>query len=66
MITDEQGKPLGLEAPEAAAQAMGFRPERLARISEEHWTMESIRGHFKERRDDLYARFRLAKTQEER
>jgi N12 class adenine-specific DNA methylase len=66
MITDEQGKPIRLGAPEAAAQAMGFRPERLARISGEHWTMENVRGHFKERRDDLYARFRLAKAPEER
>ena len=36
MITDEQGKPIRLGAPEAAAQAMGFRPERLAGISGEH------------------------------
>ena len=51
---------------EAVAQAAGFHPERLARISGEHWTMENIRTNFKGRRDDLYARYRLAKTQEER
>ena len=28
--------------------------------------MENVRSNFKERRDDLYARYRLAKTQEER
>ena len=28
--------------------------------------MENVRGHFKERREDLYARYLLAKTQEER
>jgi hypothetical protein len=44
IITNEQGRPVRLGAPEAAAQAMGFRPERLARISGEHWTMENVRG----------------------
>ena len=28
--------------------------------------MENVRGHFKDRREDLYARYRLARTQEER
>ena len=28
--------------------------------------MENVKSNFKERRDDLYARYRLAKTQEER
>jgi hypothetical protein len=46
IMTDEQGKVIRLEALEAAAQAMGFRPERLARISGEHWSMENVRGHF--------------------
>jgi len=32
----------------------------------EHWSMENVKSNFKERRDDLYARYRLAKTQEER
>jgi hypothetical protein len=51
---------------EAIAQAAGFRPERLAQVSREHWTMENVKGNFKDRRDDLYSRYRLAKTQEER
>jgi hypothetical protein len=28
--------------------------------------MENVRGHFKDRREDLYARYRLAKSQGER
>ncbi len=36
ILMDEQGNPIRLQTPEAAAQAMGFRPERLARISGEH------------------------------
>jgi hypothetical protein len=30
------------------------------------WTMENVQGHFKERRDDFYARYRLTKTPEEK
>jgi ribosomal protein S15P/S13E len=66
VLTDEQGKPIRLSGGEAAAQAMGFRPERMALISGEHWTMENVKKHFAEKRNDLYARSRLAKTQEER
>jgi ribosomal protein S15P/S13E len=66
IITDEQGKPIRMEAGEGIAQAAGFRPERLARISGEHWTMENVQKHFKEKKDDLYSRYRLAKSQEDR
>ncbi len=55
-----------LGAPGAAVQAKGFRPERLARISGKHWTMENVQAHFKDWRDNLYARFRLAKAPEEK
>jgi ribosomal protein S15P/S13E len=66
IITSEQGRPIRLEAGEGVAQAAGFRPERLARISGEHWTMENVQKHFKEKRDDLYSRYRLAKTSEDK
>jgi len=66
IITDEKGKPIRLSAAEGVAQAAGFRPERLARISGEHWTMENVQKHFKEKRDDLYSRNRLAKTSEDK
>jgi hypothetical protein len=66
LIIDDQGRPVRRGTPEAAAQAMGFRPERLARISGKHWTMENVRSYFSDRREDLYAGFRLAKTKEER
>ena len=66
IITDEQGKPIHLGAGEGIAQAAGFRPERLARISGEHWTLENVQKHFKEERDDLYSRHRLARTPEAR
>jgi hypothetical protein len=66
VLTDEKGKPIQLGTGEAIAQAVGFRPERLAEVSREHWTMENVKSNFKGRRDDLYSRYRLAKTQEER
>jgi hypothetical protein len=66
VLTDEQGEPIRLSAGEAGAQAMGFRPERMAQISGEHWPMENVKKHFAEKRNDLCARSRLAKTEEER
>jgi hypothetical protein len=66
VLTDEQGNPIRLSGGWAAAQAIGFRPERMSEISGEHWTMENVKKHFTEKRNDLYARLRLAKTQEEK
>lgn len=66
IITDEQGKPIRLGTGEGIAQAAGFRPERMATVSGEHRTMENVQAHFKERRDDLYSRYRLARTPEDK
>ena len=66
VITDEQGKPIRLGAGEGDAQAAGFRPERLATVSDEHRTMENVQAHFRERQDDLYSRYRLARTPEDK
>jgi len=66
VLADEQGNPIRLSGGEAAAQALGFRPERMAQISGEHWTMENVKNHFGEKRNDLYVRVRLAKAQEEK
>jgi hypothetical protein len=60
------GKTNHLEPAEGIAQAAGFRPERLARVSGEHHTVENIQAHFKEKRDDLYSRYRLAKAPEDK
>ena len=66
VITDEQGKPIRLGAGEGIAQSAGFRPERLARVTREHRTMENVQKHFKEKKDDLYSRYRLARSLEEK
>jgi hypothetical protein len=39
---------------------MGFRPERIAKAAEEHREFGNIESKFTQRRNDLYARFRLA------
>jgi hypothetical protein len=66
IITEEQGRPIRIGGEEGVAQAAGFRPERLARVSREHWAMENVQRHFKEKRDDLYSRCRLAKNPEDK
>ena len=66
VITDQQGEPIRLGAGEGGVQAAGFRPERLATVSGEHRTMENAQAHFRERRADLYSRYRLARTPEDK
>jgi ribosomal protein S15P/S13E len=66
IIPDEKGKPIRLGTGEGIAQGAGFRPERLATVSGEHRTMENVQAHFKEKRDDLYSRYRLARTPDEK
>ena len=53
ILTDEQGKPIRLETGEATAQAIGFRPERIGRISSEHRSMQNVKAYFNDKRDDL-------------
>jgi hypothetical protein len=65
IITGEERKSIRLEAGEGVGQAAAFRLERLAQISGEHWTMENVQRHFQEKKDDLYPRYRLAKTPED-
>jgi hypothetical protein len=66
IMTDEQGKPIKVETSEALTQAVGFRPERMSQISGEHRTMQNVKAYFNDKRDDLYARYRLAKTTEDK
>ena len=45
---------------------LGMYKGAARRRSGEHWTMENARKYFKEKRDDLYSRYRLAKTPEDK
>jgi hypothetical protein len=65
-ISHLRWKAIRLGAGEGIAQAAGFRPERLARVSGEHRTMENVQTHFREKRDDLYSRYRLALAPEDK
>ncbi len=66
IMTDEKGKPIRLDTGEAITQGIGFRPERMSEISGEHRTMQNVKSYFTDKRDDLYARYRLAKTDEQK
>ena len=66
IMTGQQGKPIRLDTGEAITQGIGFRPERMSEISGEHRTMQNVKAYFTDKRDDLYARYRLAKTEEEK
>jgi len=66
VITDEHGNPIKETGGEATAQVMGFRPERIARASQTHREFANIEQNFTDRRNDLYAKFRLSETTADR
>jgi hypothetical protein len=47
-------------------QVMGFRPARIAEMSEERRTFKNVESYFAGKRNDLYTQFRLAKVPEDR
>jgi hypothetical protein len=61
IIYDEKGQPIKETIGEGITQALGFRPERIAQAAESHRELINIESNFRNRRDDLYARFRLSK-----
>lgn len=65
-LYDVSGKPIVETAPEAAAQTLGFRPERISRMAGTHRTFANVEQHYDAERKEIEARFRLAKTPEER
>lgn len=66
VMFDEMGKPIKLTGLEAAGQAIGLRPEKMAVASQERRTFQNIENHYREKRDNLYSKFRLAENYEER
>ncbi len=60
ILFDEHGKPIRETTGEAIAQVMGFRPERIAEASKTHREYTNIQANFTERRNDIYAKARLA------
>jgi N12 class adenine-specific DNA methylase len=62
LLFDEKGRPLMLSGPEAAGQAIGFRPERVAVGSKERRTYMNIKQWASDERDSIFTDARLAKT----
>ena len=60
VLFDAEGKPIRQTTGEAAAQAVGFRPERTAAAAETHREYTNLQANFANRRNDLYAKARLA------
>ncbi len=60
LLFDEKGRPIRETAGEAIAQAVGFRPERIGAASKTHREYTNLQANFAERRNDLFAKARLA------
>lgn len=61
MMFDEQGRPIQLTPTEAAAQTVGFRPERISVLGKEKRSLANVEQHYSDKRDDLQSKLRLAK-----
>jgi hypothetical protein len=64
VLFDAEGNPLKLSAAEAIGQAAGFRPERMSESSQTHRVLSNIETHWKEVRDNLTAKFRMASPED--
>jgi hypothetical protein len=66
VLFDAKGQPIKETTGEGIAQVMGFRPERIAKVSGEHREFANVETRFADQRNGLYARFRLAKDAADR
>jgi len=66
VMRDEKGRPIKMTPGEAVGKALGFRPERIAEIQKERWTMGNVASYFKDKHDDLLDRYAFAKPGAER
>ena len=62
LVVDESGKPVYLTGGEAARQAAGFRPARVAELSGERRVEANVEKYFTDKRQDIYSKARTAKT----
>ncbi len=61
-ILDESGRPIIPTLSESIAQAMSFRPARVAEISRERRVQSNVESYFREQRNEIYTQARRAKT----
>jgi hypothetical protein len=66
VIKDPQGKAIMPTTGENIATGLGFRPSRLARMSDHYRQFGNIRKFYGDWRGDIFTKFRLAKTFEAR
>ncbi len=66
VIKDPKGKVIMPTTGENIATGLGFRPSRLARMSDHYRQFGNIRKFYSDWRSDIYTKFRLAKTYETR
>lgn len=66
VLFDQEGKPIVATPGEAAFQTAGFRPARMAGLSGEHRSMTNVVRHYNDKRGEIYDRFALARTAEDR
>jgi hypothetical protein len=66
VIQDPTGKPIVPSAGENIATALGFRPSRLARMSDHYRQFGNIKKFYQDWRGDIYTKFKLQKTFEGR
>lgn len=63
-VFDENGKPLKYSAGDAALRAAGFQPSEQSRRMEISMLGKELQAHWKDRREDLLIRLRLANEHE--
>ncbi len=65
-LFDENGRPLMTTTGKTAFQLAGLRPERQAELTKDYMQSRNIEAFYTKKRQDIFTRFRLAKTREER
>jgi hypothetical protein len=66
VIKDPRGKAIMPTTGENIATGLGFRPSRLARMSDHYRQFGNIKKYYSDWRGDIFTKFRLAKTFEAR
>jgi hypothetical protein len=66
VIKDPTGKAIMPTTAENIATGLGFRPSRLARMSDHYRQFGNIKKFYSDWRGDIYTKFRVAKTFDER
>jgi len=61
-ILDEKGRPIVPTTTETVGQAIGFRPARMAEVSQERRSFSNMQEHYSKQKQDILKRLRTAST----